>query len=113
MEPINIIGAGLAGSEAAWQAVSLGVPVRLYEMKPSKYSPAHHSPGFAELVCSNSLRSNMLANAVGVLKEEMRLLGSLVIEAAYASEVPAGSALAVDRDLFSGFITESSEIIRW
>lgn len=106
MEPINIIGAGLAGSEAAWQAVSLGVPVRLYEMKPSKYSPAHHSPGFAELVCSNSLRSNMLANAVGVLKEEMRLLGSLVIEAAYASEVPAGSALAVDRDLFSGFITE-------
>ena len=106
MEPINIIGAGLAGSEAAWQAVSLGVPVRLYEMKPSKYSPAHHSPGFAELVCSNSLRSNMLANAVGVLKEEMRLLGSLVIEAAYASEVPAGSALAVDRELFSGFITE-------
>ena len=103
--PINIVGAGLAGCEAAWQAVKLGVPVRLYEMKPKKFSPAHHAGGFAELVCSNSLRSNMLSNAVGVLKEEMRLLGSLIIEAAYASEVPAGSALAVDRELFSGYIT--------
>lgn len=103
--PINIVGAGLAGCEAAWQAVKLGVPVRLYEMKPKKFSPAHHSEGFAELVCSNSLRSNMLSNAVGVLKEEMRLLDSLIIEAAYASEVPAGSALAVDRELFSGYIT--------
>ena len=103
---INVVGAGLAGCEAAWQAVKLGVRVRLYEMKPQKFSPAHHSAGFAELVCSNSLRSNMLSNAVGVLKEEMRLLGSLVIEAAYASEVPAGSALAVDRELFSGYITE-------
>ncbi len=102
---INIVGAGLAGCEAAWQAVKLGVPVRLYEMKPKKFSPAHHSEGFAELVCSNSLRSNMLSNAVGVLKEEMRLLGSLIIEAAYASEVPAGSALAVDRHLFSEYIT--------
>ncbi len=103
---INVVGAGLAGCEAAWQAVKLGVRVRLYEMKPQKYSPAHHSEGFAELVCSNSLRSNMLSNAVGVLKEEMRLLGSLIIEAAYASEVPAGSALAVDRELFSSYITE-------
>ncbi len=103
---INVVGAGLAGCEAAWQAVRLGVAVRLYEMKPQKYSPAHHSEGFAELVCSNSLRSNMLSNAVGVLKEEMRLLDSLIIEAAYASEVPAGSALAVDRELFSQYITE-------
>ena len=106
-EPIiNVIGAGLAGCEAAWQAVSRGVRVRLFEMKPRKFSPAHHSAGFAELVCSNSLRSNMLSNAVGVLKEEMKLLGSLIIEAAYACEVPAGSALAVDRTLFSDYITE-------
>ncbi len=103
---INIVGAGLAGCEAAWQALRLGVRVRLFEMKPRKFSPAHHSEGFAELVCSNSLRSNMLSNAVGVLKEEMRLLDSLIIEAAYASEVPAGSALAVDRELFSKYITE-------
>lgn len=106
MPVINVVGAGLAGCEAAWQAVKMGVGVRLYEMKPQKYSPAHHSEGFAELVCSNSLRSNMLSNAVGVLKEEMRLFGSLIIEAAYASEVPAGSALAVDRAEFSDYITE-------
>ena len=105
-EPIiNVIGAGLAGCEAAWQAVRRRVRVRLFEMKPQKFSPAHHSAGFAELVCSNSLRSNMLSNAVGVLKEEMKLLGSLIIEAAYACEVPAGSALAVDRTLFSDYIT--------
>ena len=103
---VNVVGAGLAGCEAAWQIVKRGVPVKLYEMKPQKYSPAHHSEGFAELVCSNSLRSNMLSNAVGVLKEEMRMLGSLIIEAAYASEVPAGSALAVDRELFSKYITD-------
>lgn len=103
---VNVVGAGLAGCEAAWQIVKRGVRVRLYEMKPQKYSPAHHSEGFAELVCSNSLRSNMLSNAVGVLKEEMRLLDSLIIEAAYASEVPAGSALAVDRELFSKYITD-------
>lgn len=103
---INVVGAGLAGCEAAWQAVRLGVRVRLYEMKPQKFSPAHHSPGFAELVCSNSLRSNMMSNAVGVLKEEMRLIGSLIIEAAHACEVPAGSALAVDRRLFSEYVTE-------
>ena len=81
---INIIGAGLAGCEAAWQAVKRKVRVKLFEMKPEKFSPAHHSAGFAELVCSNSLRSNMLSNAVGVLKEEMKLLDSLIIEAAYA-----------------------------
>lgn len=103
---INIVGAGLAGCEAAWQAVRQGVRVRLYEMKPQKFSPAHHSAGFAELVCSNSLRSNMTSNAIGVLKEEMKLLSSLIIEAAYATEVPAGSALAVDRMLFSDYITE-------
>ena len=102
---LNIIGAGLAGCEAAWQAAKLGVKVNLYEMKPVKFSPAHHSEGFAELVCSNSLRSNQLNNAVGLLKEELRLLGSLIMEAAYATEVPAGSALAVNRDDFSNYIT--------
>ena len=102
---IIVIGAGLAGCEAAWQAAKLGVEVDLYEMKPLKFSPAHHSEGFAELVCSNSLRSNQLNNAVGLLKEELRLLGSLIIEAAYATQVPAGSALAVNRDEFSDYIT--------
>lgn len=106
MSLITIIGAGLAGCEAAWQAAERGVQVRLYEMKPKKYTPAHHSEKFAELVCSNSLRSNVTTNAVGLLKEEMRLLGSLVIEAAYATEVPAGSALAVDRERFADYITE-------
>lgn len=105
METIKIIGAGLAGCEAAYQAASRGVKVYLYEMKPQKYTPAHKSPLFAELVCSNSLRSNQITNAVGLLKEEMRLLGSLIIEAALASAVPAGSALAVDRDRFSEYIT--------
>lgn len=103
---INIIGAGLAGAEAAWQAASLGVKVTLYEMKPKKYTPAHHSEGFAELVCSNSLRSRQLSNAVGLLKSEMSALGSLIMEAAYAAEVPAGAALAVDRHRFSDYITE-------
>ena len=103
---ITVIGAGLAGCEAAYMAARLGVKVRLVEMKPKKYTPAHSYPGFAELVCSNSLRSNMMTNAVGVLKEEMRLLGSLVIEAALTCEVPAGSALAVDRYRFSDYITE-------
>ena len=103
---VKIIGAGLAGCEAAWQAARLGAKVELYEMKPKKFSPAHHNEGFAELVCSNSLRSNQTSNAVGLLKEEMRLLGSLIIEAAYATEVPAGSALAVNRELFSAYITE-------
>ncbi|MCQ2426851.1 MAG: methylenetetrahydrofolate--tRNA-(uracil(54)-C(5))-methyltransferase (FADH(2)-oxidizing) TrmFO [Clostridia bacterium] len=103
---INVIGAGLAGCEAALAAVRTGVNVRLYEMKPDKYTPAHKKPGFAELVCSNSLRSDSVTNAVGLLKEEMRRLGSAVMEAADATRVPAGSALAVDRDLFSAFLTD-------
>ena len=106
---IKIIGAGLAGCEAAWQAANLGCKVVLYEMKPHKFSPAHHSEGFAELVCSNSLRSNDTTNAVGLLKEELRLMGSLIMEAAYATEVPAGSALAVNRDEFSAYITKKIE----
>lgn len=106
MPKIKVIGAGLAGCEAAYAAARLGVEVELYEMKPQKHSPAHHSDGFAELVCSNSLRSNDTSNAVGLLKAELSKLGSLVMEAAYATEVPAGSALAVNRDLFSSYITE-------
>ena len=103
---IKVIGAGLAGCEAAYAAARLGVKVELYEMKPYKHSPAHHTDGFAELVCSNSLRSNDISNAVGLLKAELSSLGSLVMEAAYATEVPAGSALAVNRELFSDYITE-------
>jgi methylenetetrahydrofolate--tRNA-(uracil-5-)-methyltransferase len=103
---INVFGAGLAGCEATWQAIKRGVAVDLYEMKPSKYSPAHHSPEFSELVCSNSLRSRQLSNAVGLLKAELSMLDSLIMEAAYQSEVPAGAALAVDRHRFSGYITE-------
>lgn len=102
---IKVIGAGLAGCEAAWQAAKLGVKVELYEMKPIKFSPAHHSEGFAELVCSNSFRSNAVNNAVGLLKEELRMMGSLILEAAHATEVPAGSALAVNRDEFSEYVT--------
>ena len=105
-EIIHVIGAGLAGAEAAWQIAKRGGVVRLYEMKPQKYSPAHHYPGFAELVCSNSLRSSQLSNAVGLLKEELRRLGSLIMEAADATAVPAGAALAVDRFLFSDYVTE-------
>jgi methylenetetrahydrofolate--tRNA-(uracil-5-)-methyltransferase len=103
---VIVIGAGLAGCEAAWQAAELGAKVELYEMKPKKFSPAHHSEGFAELVCSNSLRSNQTDNAVGLLKAELSKLGSLIMEAAYATEVPAGSALAVNREAFSAYITE-------
>ena len=103
---IKVIGAGLAGCEAAYAAARLGVKVELYEMKPHKHSPAHHTDGFAELVCSNSLRSNDTSNAVGLLKAELSSLGSIVMEAAYATEVPAGSALAVNRELFSEYITE-------
>ncbi len=107
MKPtISVYGAGLAGCEAAWQAAERGVHVRLYEMKPQKYTPAHHSEGFAELVCSNSLRSDCVTNAVGLLKEEMTRSGSLIMAAAHATRVPAGSALAVDRALFSQYITE-------
>ena len=103
---IHVIGAGLAGCEAAWQAARMGVEVVLHEMKPHKFTPAHHNENFAELVCSNSFRSNQLNNAVGLLKEELRLMGSLILEAAYACEVPAGSALAVNRELFSRYITD-------
>ena len=106
MPVIKVIGAGLAGCEAAYQAARLGCRVMLYEMKPKNYSPAHHSEGFAELVCSNSLRSNDLSNAVGLLKEELNILGSLIMEAAYSTAVPAGSALAVNRDDFSKYITD-------
>jgi len=106
MEPIRVIGAGLAGSEAAFQIAQAGIPVILHEMKPQKYSPAHHYGGFAELVCSNSLRSFQLNNAIGLLKEELRRLGSLVMEAADATAVPAGAALAVDRYRFSDYITD-------
>ena len=106
MAHINVYGAGLAGCEAAWQAAKMGVEVTLYEMKPEKYTPAHHNPGFAELVCSNSLRSDRLSNAVGLLKEELSRMGSLIMEAARATQVAAGSALAVDRELFSAYITD-------
>ena len=104
---VTIVGAGLAGSEAAWQLLRRGIPVHLIEMKPARFSPAHKSEGFAELVCSNSLRSDRLTNAVGVLKAEMRALDSLVMRAADHAQVPAGGALAVDRELFSGYITRA------
>lgn len=103
---VNVFGAGLAGCEAAWQIARRGINVRLFEMKPEKYTPAHHSRDFAELVCSNSLRSDSTTNAVGLLKEELRRMGSLIMEAADATRVPAGSALAVDRDKFSAYITQ-------
>lgn len=99
-----VIGAGLAGTEAAWQLAKRGIKVKLYEMKPVKKSPAHHADTMAELVCSNSLRSDRLSNAVGLLKEEMRFFSSLVMEAADHTRVPAGGALAVDRVSFSGYI---------
>jgi methylenetetrahydrofolate--tRNA-(uracil-5-)-methyltransferase len=102
---ITIIGGGLAGCEAAWQAAQRGAAVTLIEMKPEKFSPVHHLPGLAELVCSNSLRGDSLENAVGLLKEELRRCGSLVMEAAEATRVPAGGALAVDRQLFSDYVT--------
>ena len=102
---VNVYGAGLAGCEAAWQIAERGVKVRLHEMKPHKFTPAHHSEGLAELVCSNSLRSDSVINGVGLLKEEMRRVGSLIMMAAEATRVPAGSALAVDREIFSAFIT--------
>lgn len=103
---VTVIGGGLAGCEAAWQLARLGIPVRLVEMKPHLYSPAHRSSDLAELVCSNSFRSSVLTSAVGLLKEELRILNSLIMEAADATAVPAGKALAVNRELFSHFITE-------
>ena len=105
IRPVTVIGGGLAGCEAAWQLARRGIAVTLHEMKPERYSPAHHLPGLAELVCSNSLRGDSLDNAVGLLKEELRRCGSLFMEAAAATRVPAGGALAVDRDLFSAYIT--------
>ena len=106
VKTVNVIGAGLAGSEAAWQLAEAGVPVNLYEMRPIKSTPAHHTGNFAELVCSNSLRGNALTNAVGVLKEEMRRLHSVVISSADETAIPAGGALAVDRNNFSELITQ-------
>lgn len=106
MDRLIVIGAGLAGCEAAYQAASLGVPVTLYEMKPEKRSPAHHADTMAELVCSNSLRSADVTNASGLLKEEMRRMNSLIIEACDATRVSAGGALAVDRELFSRYVTD-------
>ena len=102
---ISVLGAGLAGCEAAFASAERGVKVKLYEMKPVKYTPAHHAPTFGELVCSNSLRSDAPSNAIGLLKSEMREMGSLIMQAADATRVPAGSALAVDRVLFSQYIT--------
>jgi methylenetetrahydrofolate--tRNA-(uracil-5-)-methyltransferase len=107
LNPVKVIGAGLAGAEAAWQLVSRGIPVQLWEMRPEQLTPAHKTGEFAELVCSNSLRGASLENAVGLLKEEMRLLGSLIMKAARETEVPAGGALAVDRDRFSHTVTET------
>ena len=106
MIEVKVIGAGLAGCEAAWQLARRGIPVRLYEMKPRKMSPAHHSADFAELVCSNSLRGDRLENAVGLLKEELRRLDSLILSCAEATRVEAGGALAVDRGGFSALVTE-------
>ncbi|MCU0095695.1 FADH(2)-oxidizing methylenetetrahydrofolate--tRNA-(uracil(54)-C(5))-methyltransferase TrmFO [Bacillus sp. OR9] len=103
---VNVIGAGLAGSEAAYQIAKRGVQVRLYEMRPVRQTPAHHTDKFAELVCSNSLRANTLTNAVGVIKEEMRLMDSVIIRAADECSVPAGGALAVDRHEFAAKVTE-------
>ena len=102
---IKIIGGGLAGCEAAWQVAKQGIPVHLYEMKPHTFSPAHHSPSLAEMVCSNSFRSNAPTSAVGLLKEEMRILGSLLIKIADETAVPAGQALAVNRDDFAAKVT--------
>ena len=109
MAEISVIGAGLAGCEAAWQLARRGVATRLYEMKPSRFSPAHQSESFAELVCSNSLRSDELRNAIGLLHEELRRLDSLILEAADHTRVPAGGALAVDRELFSAHVSERIE----
>ena len=106
---VTIIGGGLAGCEAAWQAAQRGVPVRLYEMKPGRFSPAHENAHLAELVCSNSLRAARVDSAVGLLKEEMRRLGSLIMQAADATAVPAGAALAVDRSHFAAWITAKIE----
>ncbi|WP_125703482.1 methylenetetrahydrofolate--tRNA-(uracil(54)-C(5))-methyltransferase (FADH(2)-oxidizing) TrmFO [Lacticaseibacillus daqingensis] len=106
MPTVNVIGAGLAGSEAAWQIANAGVDVNLYEMRPVASTPAHHTANFAELVCTNSLRANSVTNAVGLLKEEMRRLNSVIMSSADATAVPAGGALAVDREPFAQLVTE-------
>ena len=106
MQAVKVIGAGLAGAEAAWQLAQRGISVELIEMKPHKKSPAHHTDTFAELVCSNSLRGDKIENAVGLLKEELRRLGSLIIACADATRVEAGGCLAVDRQGFSDLVTE-------
>jgi methylenetetrahydrofolate--tRNA-(uracil-5-)-methyltransferase len=105
MDPVTVVGAGLAGSEAAWQLARRGIDVRLLEMRPERTTPAHRTSGFAELVCSNSLKSTEPSNAHGLLKAEMAALGSIIVEAALGSRVPAGAALAVDRDEFSRTVT--------
>lgn len=107
MERVTVIGAGLAGCEATWQLIQRNIPVRLVEMRPKKESPAFHTDRFAELVCSNSLRSNAMNNAVGILKEELRQMDSLIMKSADMHAVPAGSALAVDRETFSQYITDT------
>src|SRR5438552_11495616 len=104
---VTVIGGGLAGSEAAWQAATYGVPVTLYEMRPVRPTPVHKSDRLAELVCSNSFRGDKLDNAVGLLKEEMRRLGSLVLRVADECRVPAGAALAVDRERFAEGVTRA------
>ena len=103
---INVIGAGLAGCEAAWQIAKRGIRVNLYEMKPKKFSPAHSSRNLCELVCSNSFKADRLESAAGLLKEEMRVFDSLILACADACRVPAGGALAVDREKFSSMVTE-------
>ena len=109
MESVTVLGAGLAGCEAAWQLARRGIPVTLYEMKPQKFSPAHKSQGLAELICSNSLKASRIDSAAGLLKEEMRRLGSLLVPCAEQCAVPAGGALAVDRDQFSRLVTQAIE----
>mgnify|MGYP003316576636 CR=1 FL=1 len=106
MKNVIIIGGGLAGCEAAYQIAKRGIKVKLYEMKPQKFSPAHSNPDLAEIVCSNSFKSNAITNACGLLKEELRLLDSLLIKTADENAVPAGQALAVDREKFAKAVTE-------
>ena len=103
---INVVGGGLAGTEAAYQIAKMGIKVKLYDMKPKKFTPAHNNEDLAEIVCSNSFKSNLLTNACGLLKEELRKLDSLLIRVADETKVPAGQALAVDRDLFAKKVTD-------
>lgn len=109
---VNIIGAGLAGCEAAYQIAKQGIDVRLFEMKPKKFTPAHSNKDLAEIVCSNSFKSNLITNACGLLKEELRRLDSLLIKCADETAVPAGQALAVDRDKFSKLVTDKIREIK-